>query len=80
MMPARVWAKERCVEHVREPSQRMPVRRVKRRECPLDGHKMHAWADERILVDVDVVVEIDEIEPPDLDVDRKTNSDEPSDN
>jgi hypothetical protein len=48
------------VEHVRQPSQRMPVRRVRRFESPRDGVRAQAFEHVRVGVDVGAVVEAHE--------------------
>ena len=61
MMSARMQSVQLAVELVRKPGQWMPVGRMELRECPNDAFKRQTPGDNRIIIDILVVVEIDEI-------------------
>src|ERR1043166_1899818 len=63
MMPARLQPEQLTVEHVRERGQRMPVARVRVRKRPDHIAEAQSSAHDRVLVDVNVIVEVNEIMP-----------------
>src|SRR5688572_16385497 len=70
VMPARVGSEQARVEHMRHPRQRMPIRRVKSSECPVQRSRIYPGGNERIFEDVEVVVKINKCEPQHLPVDQ----------
>jgi hypothetical protein len=60
MMSAGIEPKELAVEHVRNCRQRMPVPRVAVPERPNDSGQCEAAGYDRVFIDVDVVVEVNE--------------------
>src|ERR1041384_3229197 len=63
MMPARLQPEQLTIEHVRERGQRMPVARVRVRKRPDHIAEAQSSAHDRVLVDVNVIVEVNEIMP-----------------
>src|ERR1051326_7931536 len=63
MMPARLQPEQLTIEHVRERGQRMPVARVRVRKRPDHIAEAQSSAHNRVLVDVNVIVEVNEIMP-----------------
>jgi hypothetical protein len=66
-----VRAKKLAIDHVRNPSERMPVRRIKRGERPDESRAgntaIHHW----IFLDIRGVIESDELMPDHLRINRK---------
>jgi hypothetical protein len=60
MMPGRIGVKKLIVERVRDPRQRMPVRLLGGRECPVDRFPAESRMNVRIVGDVSGIVVVDE--------------------
>ena len=60
VMSRRIQAKQRAIERVRHPSQRMPVRLLRRGQGPRNRIGSQALADVRIIDDIAVVVIVHE--------------------
>ena len=63
VMPTGVEPKQLAIEHMRNTRQGMPVSRMKMHKCPNYAIERDALAYARILIDINVVIEIDEIVP-----------------
>jgi len=70
-MPAGIQPEKRYVQLVRDPSDRMPIRGVEGAERPCDGPRGQPAGDGSVFVDIDVIVEINKIEPDDLAVNHQ---------
>ena len=75
-MPACVQTKDLAVNHMREPSEGMPVCGMKRRERPCYSFQRQAADDHRVIPDVDVVVEADKLMTDHLAVNRENGKSE----
>ena len=74
-MPTRIQAKDLAVEHVGNPCERMPVGGVKCRECPRDSGQRQAAVHNRVLADIPVVIQDDELVVHHLGVHGENHSD-----
>src|SRR6266516_38432 len=63
MMTSRLYPVELAVEHVRNRRQRMPVPRMTMGECADRSIDRETFCDQRIIINVHVVIEIDELVP-----------------
>src|SRR5690242_17995008 len=61
MMPGWLQPKERAIEHVRQPGQRMPIRNLEGCEGPLHPRPGKAVLHHHVLGDVKVIVVVDEV-------------------
>ena len=73
MMPGGMQSVQLAVEHVGNPSQRMPVIGMKMGERPDDSPEAQPVGNHRILINILVVIHLDEIEPQGLPENRKGN-------
>src|SRR5262249_1239221 len=66
-----VHVKELTIDHVRNPSERMPVRRVKRGERPGESRAGHTMIHHLVFLDIRGVIESDELMPDHLRINRE---------
>src|SRR5438876_7126855 len=66
-----VRAKELAIDHVRNPSERMPVRRIKRGERPDESRAANTAVHHWIFLDIRGVIQSDELMPDHLRVNPK---------
>jgi len=70
VMPPRFQTEYRHIRHMGNPSDRMPIRRMECREGPRNSMLGQPLLDDRIFVNVDVIVIVDERISPYLPVNR----------
>ena len=63
VMPTGAEPEQLAIEHMRNTRQRMPVSRMKMRKCSNHAIEREALDDARILININVVIEIDEVVP-----------------
>src|SRR4051812_35137554 len=73
MMAAWIQAIQLAVQHMGKPRDGVPVGRMDVRECPPDSLDRQASGDLRVLKDIDVVIQIDELKT------KRLAKDEPGD-
>src|SRR5262249_2268098 len=71
MMTRRLHTEKLAIQHMRNPCQRMPIRRVSRTKRPDDIGPGQSCDDVRVLEDVIAVVNVDEVMPDDWQVAEK---------
>src|SRR2546430_1873525 len=62
-VPACVRAKKLAIDHVRNPGERMPIRRIKRGERPDESGAVNTAIHHRIFPDIRWVIQSDELMP-----------------